>query len=88
MMNKSHMWKMNGVDLLWENNMNEIEVVCVSMQCFKVDAATLEPVGGSYYEPNAWNDPRGPQMTHSEWCRLQNEQRDNYFREYYLKKTI
>ena len=46
-----------------------IEVVCVDMRCFKVNPVTLEPLSCSYYEPAAWNDPRGPQMSHSEWTK-------------------
>lgn len=48
-------------------NRSAIEVVCEDMMCFKVDAQTLEPLTCSYYEPAAWNDPRGPQMSYSEW---------------------
>ncbi len=44
-----------------------IEVVGVDMRCFKVQPGTLEPVGGSYYEPAAWSDPRGPQIGINEW---------------------
>lgn len=44
-----------------------IEVVCPDMMCFKVDAETLEPLTCSYYEPAAWADPRGPQMSYDEW---------------------
>ena len=44
-----------------------IEVVCNDMMCFKVDAVTLQAVTCCYYEPAAWNDPRGPQMSYGEW---------------------
>jgi len=53
-----------------------IEVVCESKMCFRVDAQTLEPLGTTYYEPAALSDPRGPQMSHSEWCLRRNEQRN------------
>lgn len=52
-----------------------IEVVGVDMQCFKVDAETLEPLACSYYEPAALTDPRGPQMGIGEWQRCRNDQR-------------
>lgn len=51
-----------------------IEVVCENMMCFKVDPKTLDPLTCSYYEPAAFNDPRGPQMTFSEWVVKRNEQ--------------
>lgn len=51
-----------------------IEVVCLDMQCFKVDAQTLDPIGGSYYEPAALSDQRGPQMDVMEWQVLRNRQ--------------
>jgi len=47
--------------------MPPIEVVCVDMMCFKVDAETLVPLSCSYYQPAAWNDPRGSQMSYSQW---------------------
>jgi hypothetical protein len=52
-----------------------IEVVCLDMRCFKVDAHTLDPIGGSYYEPAAVTDPRGPQMSVGEWNRRRNAKR-------------
>lgn len=57
-----------------------IEVVGEDSMCFKVDAQTLEPLGGSYYEPAALTDPRGPQISYGEWCRLRNEQREKEMR--------
>lgn len=52
-----------------------IEVVGEDTICFKVRADTLDPIGGSYYEPAAVTDPRGPQMSVGEWNRRRNAQR-------------
>jgi hypothetical protein len=50
------------------------EVVCEDMMCFKVDPVTLEPKSSSYYEPAAWSDPKGPQMSYIQWVLKRNEQ--------------
>ena len=47
-----------------------IEVVCPDMMCFKVDPVTLDALCCSYYEPAAWADPRGPQMSFAEWTTI------------------
>jgi hypothetical protein len=66
-----------GMALKQEDEMSEtIEVVCEDKMCFKVDAVTLEPVGKSYYEPAALSDPRGRQMSHSEWSRSVMDRRE------------
>lgn len=58
-----------------------IEVVGEDMMCFKVDAVTLDPISSSsYYEPAAWNDPRGKQMSVGRWSALRYEQRDKQMR--------
>ena len=51
-------------------NTDYIEVICSNMMCFRVNAKTLEPLGISYYEPAAWNDPRSKQMSLGKWTGL------------------
>ena len=56
--------------------MKTIEVVGVDMMCFKVDAESLNPIGPSYYQPAAWNDPAGnQQMDVNEWNLRRDEMR-------------
>ncbi len=53
------------------------------MQRFRVHEGTLEPVSGSsYYEPAAWRDPRGPQMSFGQWCVARNAQRDAEYQQW------
>jgi len=58
-----------------QDRQNTIEVVCEDMMCFRVNAKTLEPLTVSYYQPAAWADPRGPQMSYGDWCVKRHAQR-------------
>lgn len=49
--------------------MSRRTVVGIDMHCFLIDAESLVPVSGTFYEPAAWNDPdpEAPNMDINEW---------------------
>lgn len=68
----------SGTGIIAGNGSATIEVVGEDMQCFKVDARTLEPIGSSYYEPAALRDSQGrEQISVGEWNLRRNALRGN-----------
>lgn len=66
----------------------KIKVISADRMCFPADPITLEPLGTEVYDAYTYSDPElGPVETisHSEWCRRRNEQRDAQMRVYYRR---